>query len=469
MRLYTCSNSAPAQPRGSGQPLHAAVPGGLLPHLLVLLQDHGGEWFFPQSPPRATGWPERSGNIRLHPVALSNDLQRAHYQAVSIETLLWLFHYLHETAVSPAFDARLHRAWGAYRHINGIFAGRMAAACAAAPDGEAVVLVNDYHFLLAPGALVCRGLPAGTRVVYAHQVPWCEPDYFGILPALIREEILASLLSCHAVVFHARRWREAFLRCCDRYAPGARVGDEVVDYRGRSVRVSAVPFPLDVAAVSGLQRAEATQHCQERFAALAAGRRLLVRVDRLDLWKNQPRGFAAFGELLDRRPRLAGEVCFLAVSAPVRYQSARHRAYAAECEASAARINETTAAAGRSPLVHLLRPVNLADSRHMAVAALAQAAAVLVNPTYDGFNLVAKEALLLNANAPVLLSQNAGAHEYLAPAVIPVEPFDVTSTARALEVALAPGGPGRPAGASAVREQLREDSTAGWLAAVLDG
>ena len=50
---------------------------------------------------------------------------------------------------------------------------------------------------------------------------------------------------------------------------------------------------------------------------------------------------------------------------------------------------------------------------------------------------------------------------------MPVEPFDVTSTERALEVAPAPGGPARPAGATAVREQLRKDSTAGWLAAVL--
>ena len=139
MRLYTCSNSAPAQPCQPGQPLHAGVPGGLLPHLLALLQEHGGEWFFPQRPSRATGWPEHSGNIGLHPVALSDDLLRAHYQAVSIETLLWLFHYLHETAVSPAFDARLHRAWGAYRHVNGVFAAGMAAACAAAGDGEAVV------------------------------------------------------------------------------------------------------------------------------------------------------------------------------------------------------------------------------------------------------------------------------------------------------------------------------------------
>lgn len=53
----------------------------------------------------------------------------AHYQTVSIETLLWLFHYLHDTAVSPAFDLSLHRAWGAYREVNDLLAERLASAC----------------------------------------------------------------------------------------------------------------------------------------------------------------------------------------------------------------------------------------------------------------------------------------------------------------------------------------------------
>lgn len=201
----------------------------------------------------------------------------AHYQTVSIETLLWLFHYLHDTAVSPAFDLSLHRAWGAYREVNDLLAERLASACAASPAEDSVVLVNDYHFLLTPGAMSRRGLPDKVRIVYAHQVPWCEPDYFSILPATIRDQILHSLLSCHTVIFHARRWLDAFLRCCDRYVPGAAAGDGTVEYGGRRVRVRAAPFPLDASTLLGLQRAEATERWRQRFAARAQGRRLLVR------------------------------------------------------------------------------------------------------------------------------------------------------------------------------------------------
>jgi hypothetical protein len=80
--------------------------------------------------------------------------------------------------------------------------------------------------------------------------------------------------------------------------------------------------------------------------------------------------------------------------------------------------------------VELLVHDNRADTRNRAVAALSQAAAVLINPTYDGFNLAAKEALLLSDRATILLSRNAGAFEQLAPAVLPLstEAFQSTTT-----------------------------------------
>lgn len=63
---------------------------------------------------------------------------------------------------------------------------------------------------------------------------------------------------------------------------------------------------------------------------------------------------------------------------------------------------------------------------------------VLINPTYDGFNLVAKEALLLGDLPSVVLSRTAGAYEQLARAVVPVDPFDVNETGNALEVRAQP-------------------------------
>jgi trehalose 6-phosphate synthase len=107
------------------------------------------------------------------------------------------------------------------------------------------------------------------------------------------------------------------------------------------------------------------------------------------------------------------------------------------------------------------------EARNAALGALSEADAVLINSTYDGFNLVAKEAALLGERAAVLLSRNAGAYEYLAPGVLPIEPFDVTGTADALEQVLVGGAGADRDGVTAVREEIRLDSAAGWLAAVI--
>jgi trehalose 6-phosphate synthase len=466
MRLVVCSNSGPAQPREAGAPLQAGAAGGLVPVLLSLLDRVGGEWVFPAPESSARPWPQPAQGVVLNPLPIPEEQRRLHYEVISIETLLWLFHYLHDTVSSPAFDARLHRAWAAYREVNELVAGRLARAVGQG-DGGTVVLVNDYHYLLVPGLLARAGAAAGARVVYAHQVPWCGPDYFGLLPGPVREQILTSLLSCHTVVFHSWRWAEAFAGCCDRYLPAAEVAGGAIRFRDRRTRLLAAPLPLDVGAVQGLQDAEPTRRWRRRLSELAAGRRLLVRVDRLDLWKNHLRGFAAYEALLRRRPGLAGEVLMVAVAAPTRYRSPRHVAYEAACRTSVDRINRLAGGPGRPEPVALLYPTGAGDLRHRGIAALGQASAVLVNPTYDGLNMVAKEAMVASDTAAVLLSRNAGAYDQLAPAVAPLDPFDVEGTADAIEAALAEGAPADPAAAARVRELVRGEDAAGWLRAVV--
>jgi trehalose 6-phosphate synthase len=437
-----------------------------VPQLLSLLETYGGAWFFPDGEPLGSAWPRQIQQVALHPVPVVEEQRRLHYEVVSVRTLLWLFHYLHDTATGPDFDAGLHRAWAAYHHVNELFADRLAAAWSGARD-EVVALINDYHFLLVPGMLARLGAPAGARVVYAHQVPWCGPDYFGILPAAIREQILTSLLSCDVVVFHSARWVEAFARCCDRYVPTAKVADQVVEFRDHAARLLAVPFPLDTATVLDLQHAEATQRWRQRLDELAGGRQLLVRVDRLDLWKNHLRGFAAYEALLRRHPTLADEAWFLAVVARPRYRSTRHEAYEAACRAAVARINQTAGKRGQPEPVTLLYPTDASETRHRGIAALGLASAALVNPTYDGFNLVAKEAALLNETAAILLSRTAGAYDQLAPAVVPLDPFDVSGTADALEAAIVTGTRVDPLRAANVRGQVRKDSAGAWLGAAV--
>src|SRR5690606_5801312 len=139
--------------------------------------------------------------------------------------------------------------------------------------------------------------------------------------------------------FHTKRWSEAFVRCCERTLKDVSVGDGGLTYRDREVKVRAMQFPLDSQRVLAVASSEAAQRWKEHFTRRANGRRMIVRVDRLDLWKNHIRGYHAFEELLTRDRRQRDDVFFLSVATPVRHETARHRRYRAVCEQYVDRLN----------------------------------------------------------------------------------------------------------------------------------
>jgi len=87
---------------------------------------------------------------------------------------------------------------------------------------------------------------------------------------------------------------------------------------------------------------------------------------------------------------------------------------------------------------------------------------------FDGLNLVAKEAALVNGRDGVLiLSENAGAHEEVGPWALTVNPFDVYGQAQALHAALTMPAEERRARVEAMRAHVREHDLATWIAAQL--
>lgn len=454
MRLVVSSNSVPRWDSGAG--LSPRSPGGLVPLLVTLLGENGGDWICtspPGEPDPGDGVLALPGDVRLHQVWLPDDVREQHYLTIGVQLMLWLFHHLFDTSAEPSFDASFARAWAGYEAANVAHAERLRRVSTGAPDE--VLLINDYHLFLVPALL-----PEArqNRVVYVHGLPWCPAEYFAILPAHVREPILTSLLRCDVVGFHSSRWAAAFADCCDRLLPGAVVAGDTVEYRGRTTRIAVTTFPLDGDTLTRLDAEEATQQWRSQLAGPTAGRRVLARADRLDLWKNQPRGFAAWRALLETDPALADEWWFCAVATVPSRTTARSRAWRERCEAMVADLNESFGRPGR-PAASLVYPDG-ATSRNCVTAALTGAGAVLVNPTWDGMNLVAKEALYLADRAPVVLSENAGAHEHVAPWVTPVQPFDVTATAEALRGALEKPG---VAGSPEVRAALTAGGASGWL------
>jgi trehalose 6-phosphate synthase len=461
MRLITCSNSCPRWEDGRLLP---RSPGGLVPMLIALLEEHGGHWIFTAPPGlSADDRVPLEGNVELHPLQLDEQVRRQHYDTISIGLFLGMLHYLHDTSVQPMFDAELHAAWGGYESVNRAYAKRLAEI--GENQAEECVLINDPHLMLVPEFLAEAG-ERRSRLTYFLGTPWCEPDYFCLLPGWLRTRLLESLLHCDIIGFHAERWVDAFLACCERFLPDARVSGRQVHYRGRVTTLVSTPFPLDVATLEGMRDEPATARWARRLSDLSGGRRMLVRADRLDLWKNLPRAFAAYEAMLDRRPELAAQAWFVAVTTTPTRATGRHLAYQELCDAMVTRINARFAAPGQEA-VTIIYPGAAVDSRNSVVAALTMSQAALVSSTYDGLNLFAKEAaLLLPDQASLLLSVNAGVHEQLGQFAVPLDPFDIDQMSTAMEDALSERPPGSTRLAEQRRAVLYEESNAAWLTSV---
>jgi trehalose 6-phosphate synthase len=424
--------------------------------MLAELLSEGGDWVCAAPSGGPVPVTELPGGIRLHHIHLSAQVSEQHYMAIGTRVLLWLFHYLLDTVYEPSFDSSFTAAWAGYETANQAYARQLATIVTQAPDE--LLLVNDHHLFLVPEMLEQAGRRPGT-LAYFHGLPWCEPDYFGLLPAAIGRRILASMLRCDVIGFHCTRWARAFAACCERYLPGCHADVEGVQADGRRTRLAVGPFPLDAAALERMRGDGATGRWQEHIARLAGGRRLLARADRIDLWKNLPRGFAAYQRLLERDPGIAREWWFCAVATAPSRGTERSAELRRRCEDMVTSINERFGTPDR-PAVSLIYP-DLATSRNCVVAVFSAAAVTLVNPTFDGMNLVAKEALYLADRAPLLLSRNAGAFEQLAGHVTPLQPFGVEDTAIAMADAM--DGGARPSPPS-LRGLLCGQGASGWLA-----
>jgi trehalose 6-phosphate synthase len=423
--------------------------GGLVSGLAPLVTDTDATWIAAAMSDAdrqaATQGVVEVDSLRIRMLDLEPATYRAHYDVVCNATLWFAYHGLFETARRPRIDGRWRAAWDAYRTVNRTFAE--AAAELAPPD--AAVLVQDYHLSLVAPAL--RALRPDVAIVHFAHTPFCPPEGMRTLPDDVAGELLGGLAEAHACAFHSERWATAFRACCQ----------AVLGRQPTTVVAPLVPDPDDLAAVA------ASEECAAEAARLeeeVGGRRLIVRVDRVELSKNILRGFHAYDELLERHPDWCERVVFKAIVYPSREGLAEYLAYRHEVEALVARINQRWGSPSWTPVL-----LDLTDNFPRSVAALQRSDVLLVNPIRDGLNFVAFEGALVNRHDGVLvLSPDAGAWDLLGAAgALGVNPFDVGATADALVEALTMPTDERRRRAAALRTAAARRSPAHWLADLL--
>jgi trehalose 6-phosphate synthase len=379
-----------------------------------------------------------------------------YYNVVSNPVLWFAQHYLWGLAESPNVDQGLHQAWTkGYVSVNRSFADAVVSELEREP--EAAVFFHDYHLYLAP-AMVRERVSDATLSHFVH-IPWPQPDYWRVLPESIRRALHEGLLANDVVSFQTERWGRNFLRSCeDVLAATCDFKTSLVMYRGRTVGVNARPISVDPEEFDALAGSEKVLTEESALEAVRPPQ-LIVRVDRTDPSKNIVRGFRAYELLLEEHPELHGKVGMLALLDPSRQDIPEYSEYLGAIQRAARAVNDRFRNEGWLPL-----DVRVEDNFAQAVAAYKQFDVLLVNAIFDGMNLVAKEAPLVNTRDGVLvLSENAGAHDELGEWALTVNPFDLSGQAAALYVALTMAEDERRRRLEAIRAHVREHDIAAWI------
>jgi trehalose 6-phosphate synthase len=382
------------------------------------------------------------------------------YNVVSNPTLWFLQHSMWDLTQSPDVDLGLHNAWfNGYVPVNRGFADAVLAELERDPDQA--VFFHDYHLYLAP-RFVREGAGDALLAHFVH-IPWPMSDYWTVLPAHLRQAVHDGLLANDVVGFHTNRWRRNFIRSCeDVMGAEADWDSHVVGCSGRRTLVTARPISVDPTEFDELGESEAVL-AEERALVETRPEYLVLRVDRTDPSKNVVRGFRAFGVFLDYHPELHGRVQLLALLDPSRQDIPEYSEYMAAIQRESRAVNDRFQFEGWVPI-----RVEIADNFPQAVAAYKQYDVLLVNAVFDGLNLVAKEAPLVNTRDGVLvLSENAGVHEEIGQWALTINPFDIYGQAQAIYEAIQLAAGERRQRIEAIREHVRTHAVEGWIEALL--
>jgi len=295
---------------------------------------------------------------------------------------------------------------------------------------DPIVLVQDYHFALAPKMIRMR-LARATILTFWH-IPWPNAERIGICPW--REELISGLLGSSIVGFHTQQHCNNFIDSVDAFME-SRIDREsrAIVQGGRRTLIRAYPISIEWP-VHWLREVPPVAEAREmvrRDLKLSPDALLGVGVDRLDYTKGIEERLSAVDELLTRYPEFRGRFTFVELAAPSRTKIAHYRELNQRIETLAEKINAKWSTAGYRPVV-LLRSHHepLEVFRYYRAADLCY-----VSSLHDGMNLVAKEYVAARDDelGVLVLSQFTGAARDLTEALI-VNPYDLRQASDALSI-----------------------------------
>jgi trehalose 6-phosphate synthase len=367
--------------------------------------------------------PPADPQYRLRRVWLDDREQQGYYYGFANEALWPL---CHRTFVQPIFRSD---DFTTYRAVNARFAD---AVREEAGSASPLILVQDYHFALAPQMIHDR-LPLSTVVAFWH-IPWPSSRDFEICPWAA--PLLKGLLGSQIVGFQTPADCHNFMDSVESTLDaGVDREQGVINHAGRHTIVRAYPVSTEWPSPWASQSPpiEVCRESVRRQLDLDPSIRLGIGVDRLDYTKGITEKFLAVEQLLESQPDVRGRFTFVQIAEPSRSCLQAYRDVRSKVFATAERINARFGSGA-------YRPIVLLDARHEpqdVFRFLRAADLCYVGSLHDGMNLVAKEFVSArdDERGVLILSRFTGAARQLTEALI-VNPYAIDESARALADAL---------------------------------
>jgi len=416
-RLVLVSNGEPYKHIYQNQEIkQEKLVGGLTTGLDPMMQEDDGLWiawgrgeadFEVVDQENKVKVPDDNG-YTLKRIKLSEEEKNGFYCGVSNEVMWPICH----TFISKANFKKEY--WDSYKKVNKKFADNIMEEL----EEDDLVWIHDYHLALVPGFL--SGSDAKTSLFW--HIPWPAWEAFRTIPW--RQEILEGMLSTNFLGFHTDSFVYNFLNCAKKIGAEVDFSAREVYYQGSKTRVENIPLGIDYQRMHGLSQDEEYLEKSKTIKENYNTEKLVFAVDCLDYTKGIEERLEAIRRFFEKYPEYQRKVIFVQRIAPSRTGIEEYQQMKDSIEKMVGEINGKYQEDewqpikyfyGSVPQDELLPYYNAADLG-------------LITASIDGMNLVAKEYLAVQDSGVLLLSEFAGAAEYLDSA-IKVNPYDVEALA----------------------------------------
>ncbi|XP_050223303.1 probable alpha,alpha-trehalose-phosphate synthase [UDP-forming] 9 [Mercurialis annua] len=377
------------------------------------------------------------------PTFLPPDLYRKFYHGFCKHHLWPLFHYM--LPMCPDHGDRFDKLlWQAYVSANKIFADKVMEVINPEDD---YVWIHDYHLMILPTFLRKRFYRV--KLGFFLHSPFPSSEIYRTLP--VRDEILKALLNADLIGFHTFDYARHFLSCCSRMLGldyESKRGHIGLEYFGRTVYIKILPVGVHMGRLECALNHPSSSNKVKEIQKQFEGKRLIVGVDDMDIFKGISLKLLAMEQLLHHNPELQGKVVMVQIINPARSSGKDVQEAEKETYSATKRINSLFGFPGYEPVVLIDRPVPFYEK----TAYYALAECCIVNAVRDGMNLIPykyivcrqgtskmDEALGIAPGSPkvstLVVSEFIGCSPSLSGAVR-VNPWDIEAVADALNLAL---------------------------------